>query len=475
MKQVKAGGSDFHRLFVFKIRLSWLIFLAAFLLLVFGGGYLFRALWFDEVLMISNFALLESPLQIYRSYFIPNNQIVHTVLIHWLIRLTGNEIFLRLFSVFCGLLTVFLLWRGFRKKCGSLPLAAVLWTWMISPPFMLYATAIRGYMLAALAVTLALLCGRKYAVSGKNSALAGWFAASLAALGVMPSALAGIAAAGLYILPLSGRKFYRRKRFFLLASAPFAAFLLFYLPIWDKLSASFALQEGWHDHLAALAALAVGVCGTFNVLLPAAAWAAVKSRRDFRKLCYLGIWLLPLGSFLLPAAPFPRVWFVLFPVWAVVIARGIRKNPLVCAGYWIVPVVLAAAMNFSTAANAVSPWCSRAGQDDFFAPYFLRKDFSPEKIEPVLKKMPFNGRIYMPLSADPWAVWWSTGREVLFDSPRRKITALADGTAVIIRRENGTAEIISRFGGRLQKYGSAGAFDIYLWQRDRKVRSFTFR
>ncbi len=466
MNQGKAGGKNFHRLFAFKIRMSWLIISGAAALIAAGGGYLSRALWFDEVLMLLNFAALADPLKIYHSYFIPNNQIIHTVFMHiiWLRSGGAPEIFLRVFSFFCGGATLFLLWRGFRKRCGELPLAAVLWTWMLSVPFMLYATAIRGYMLAALFVAAALLCGRKYAVSGKNSALSGWFLFSLLAVGVMPVALAGLAAAGLYILPLCGKNFYGKKRFYLLAAGPFAAFMFFYLPIWDKLLAAFALREGWHDHPAAVTAVALGVAGTFNILLPFAAWKAWKSRWSFRKFCYLAIWLLPLASLLLPVAPFPRVWFTVFPVWAILLAQGVRKDRLINAGYWLVPVLLAAVMHFSAAANAVSPWCSRAGQDDFFAPYFLRREFTPEKIAHFLQTLPYNGNIYMPLSADPWAVMWALRRHVRFDSPRGKVAGITGDTAVILRHGDGGGEIISRFGGKLQKCGSAGAFDIYLWR-----------
>ena len=110
------------------------------------------------------------------------------------------------------------------------------------------------------------------------------------------------------------------------------------------------------------------------------------------------------------------------------------------------------------------PWCSRAGQDDFFAPYFLHRDFVPHHLTEVLAENPGNGRIYMPLSADPWAVWWASGRNIAFDSPRGRIATLSDGTVVIIRRGCGIAEVTSRFGGRLEKTGEAGMFEVYRWR-----------
>ena len=224
-----------------------------------------------------------------------------------------------------------------------------------------------------------------------------------------------------------------------------------------------ASGNGVH-HWAALLALAVGVAGSFNILLPAAAWTGIKGSCGFCKSCYLALWLLPLGTFLLPVSPFPRVWFAVFPVWAVLLARGIRKNRLINTGYWIIPVALSAAMHFSAVTETVSPWCSRAGQDDFFAPYFLHRDFVPHHLTEVLAENPGNGRIYMPLSADPWAVWWASGRNIAFDSPRGRIATLSDGTVVIIRRGCGIAEVTSRFGGRLEKTGEAGMFEVYRWR-----------
>ncbi|MBR2345950.1 MAG: hypothetical protein IKA71_09255 [Lentisphaeria bacterium] len=462
MDRQKAGGNFFHRLFAFKIRLLWQIFILIFLLTAAAGGYLTRALWFDEALVMFNFASLDSPLEIYRSYFIPNNQIVHTVCLRILRGMP--DICLRLFSFCCSGILLFLIWYNCRKKCGALPLAAVLWTWMLSVPFMLYATAVRGYMLAALLTVITLLCGRKYAVSGQFSAWAGWFAGAYLTVGVMPSALAGIAAAGLYILPLLGRRFYLKKEFYMLAAAPPAAFLAFYLPVWDKLTGAFAIREGWHVHWAALLALALGVTGSFNVLLPAAAWQAVKSRWNFRKFCYLTIWLLPLGMFLFPVAPFPRVWFVLFPVWAVLLAQGIKKSLWIRCGGWIAAAALAGVMHSRCVSEKISPWCALAGQDDFFAPYFLRGDFRPEQIEQILSANPGNSRIYVPLQADPWAVMRQLMRPVDFDSPRGKVKYLQDNTVVILRSGDPPQMITDRFGGKLISRGSAGYFEIYIWR-----------
>ena len=65
----------------------FLPFLPAILFCVSAAVELNRPLWFDEALTILNFALMEDPAAIYRNYVIPNNQIVHPILVHFLHRL----------------------------------------------------------------------------------------------------------------------------------------------------------------------------------------------------------------------------------------------------------------------------------------------------------------------------------------------------------------------------------------------------
>ena len=121
-------------------------------------------------------------------------------------------------------------------------------------------------------------------------------------------------------------------------------------------------------------------------------------------------------------------------------------------------------MHFQCVSEKISPWCALAGQDDFFAPYFLRGDFRPEQIEQILSANPGNSRIYVPLQADPWAVMWQLMRPVDFDSPREKVKYLQDNTVVILRSGDPPQMITDRFGGKLISRGSAGYFEIYIWR-----------
>ena len=466
MPEKKAGGTLFPRLFAFlpsgpPRTFHFLLPAAAGAVLLVSGGYLFRPLWFDEALTLLNFAALPDPAAIYRACVIPNNQIVHTVLLHWLwtrLGVPGAE--LRLFPLACAILLLILLYRGFRRECGRWPLLTTLGALALSPPFLLYATALRGCMLAALLVTAAWLCGRKFAASGGFPAWLGWFGFALLALGVMPSALAGLAGAGLMILPRWGGKFWRKKRFYALAAAIPAAFALFYGPILPQLQASFALKEGWHDSGAALLALAVAVAATFNVLFVAAA-AMLRRRSGFRTFCAGAVWLLPLGTWCFPVAPFPRVWFVLFPVWAVLLARGVRR----CRSlrlWWFVPLLIAASLQGEAAKAKLSPLCSRAGQDDFFAPYFLRREFDPGAAARLLTALR-PPLIWSTLSADPWSLR-AAGVDAHCDGPWGRLVRLPENAAVVLRRDEDPTTVERRFGGRLTRIAALGYQTVYQWR-----------
>ena len=105
-------------------------------------GLLNRPLWFDEALTVLNFALLETPAKIYHSYIIPNNQIIHTVFLHWWIKYFSFD-FLRLFPFICGILCLYFLWQ-MRRRNGNAATFIALSTLATSFPFAIYGTALRG-------------------------------------------------------------------------------------------------------------------------------------------------------------------------------------------------------------------------------------------------------------------------------------------------------------------------------------------
>ena len=115
-----------------------------------SGTYLIRPLWFDEALTVQNFAVLESVERIYFNYVIPNNQLLYTMMLHWWIKFyngTGSlEVWMRLLSIILGAATLFYTYRRFRVSMGTGVMAVILITFCCAPPFLLHATALRGYM-----------------------------------------------------------------------------------------------------------------------------------------------------------------------------------------------------------------------------------------------------------------------------------------------------------------------------------------
>ena len=423
--------------------------------------YLGRQLWFDEVITLLNFAALDTPAAIYRTYVIPNNQILHSIILHGLLRLGVVPEIMRLFPLVCGGVMLFLLWRNFARELGGPPLAAALTALALSPPFLLYATALRGYMLAALLTVCALIVARKFALGGRWRHLFLWFLFATLAVAVMPSALAGIAAAGLYAVPYCGKRWWRSSRIGLMAVAPFVGFALFYAPIRHDLLRAFALKEGWHSASGALLATAAALLITFLPLLP----GTVFHRPSRREALHPLIWLLPVGGALLPVSPFPRVWFVLFPVFALLMAKYLRRTPkkwlkITCC----VTLLWGAIIPLEFLRIRISPLCAAAGQDDFYAPDFARTSFSPaETVSAIENELPENTPVFTSFDADPWSIIYYHGGS-LFDGPRGKVQTLPDHTAVILSPRESPTPFAERFHGTLTPLFHTPRHTVYLFR-----------
>lgn len=426
--------------------------------------YWLRELWFDEVLTLQ-FAFLPSASEIYRSYFIPNNQIIHTVFLHALLGVFPPE-YLRFFPLICAGAMIWVLWKNFARPVGKPQLAVALTALITAPPFLLYATALRGYMLSSLFTVLALIAGKNYLLRRRKIFLLYWFLLVILTVGVMPSALAGIAGAGLYLIPYAGKKFWKNWKLYHLAVAVPVGFLIFYGPIKTELSAAFALKEGWHHAGYALLAVAVTLLLTFPVPLAAGVFYHHPAWRNWPRML---IWLLPLGGAILPVSPFPRVWFVLFPLLALVTAGYLRKVPEKVLRYLLFGALLwGAVMQNGPLREQLSPAVSLAGQDDFYAPRFIRKEFTPGRTLTVIKEnFPMEKMIFVSFDADPWSLLYYDGR-VKFDGPRGKVGILADGCAVVLTREEAPEKYSSRFGGYLEKVADSGIHTVYRFYEEKR-------
>lgn len=475
-------------------RIQKLIFPALIIgaLFLFVSGFLNRDLWFDEALTYLHFARLDSPLEIYRSYYIPNNQILYTVALHyWSMLMPGGidpAVWFRLLSFLFAAATLFLLYRLFRVRMGGGGiLLPVLLALAVSVPFLIYATAVRGYMLSALLVTLALDAALNYA--GKPDWKRGGLFAlwSLGVVATIPANLIALGGVVLYALPLFGRRFLRRPAFWILALIPLLAFAAFYGPIYDKLLACMALKEGWSDGLRALYAIYAAFLYSFAILLlPGAGMLLALDRLGTRRVFPLRvlIWLLPIPmALLLPVAPFPRVFFPLWPLWVLLLAGGIRDlTALNCrwrrrwncrvwlGGLAVVALCWGFAAQRPLPRLIFSRGLGGADRDDYFYGYYLRNEHKPSETAAWIARHA-DGRpqsVYASFAADPWPLMFylfHSGVEVKdfrFDGPRGPVAALEPGMLVVLRADESAADVEKRFRRRLTPFHSNGNHGVYL-------------
>ena len=441
---------------------AWLLTAAAVVVTV---PLLARDLWFDEALTLLHFALLPSVPAIWKAYVIPNNQLLHTVLLHFWMPVTDgwlplNE-GLRLMPLLTTLILILVLWRGFVRSCGWAALAVTVTAWILSPPFALFASSLRGYMLAALAVTAALLAARRWAVVGGWLAAAGFFAAAFAGVAAVPTTLPGIGAA--LLLAFADRRPWRNRRFWAAAGLALAAFGACYGGIATAFLAVCRLGEGWHNKWAACGAIGLAMLSALGPVLAVAGFFYLRRLRkrrlpgDIWRLC---IWLAPVPAcLLLPVAPFPRVFWCFFPVWVVLAARGLRPFfawARRCHRQWqAAACLLIAVVAWGATMNDGAAWISDrliGGDDDFFAPYYRRADFQPSALmAQIRQRYAAAGNdhpvLYASFAADPWALYLygrMTGMEIRFDGPRGTAAGPFDGA--VFRRDETLPEVWKNAG-----------------------------
>lgn len=460
--------------------LPLLIILGAYMWFV--RGFLFRPLWFDEALTVLNFALAPNPADIYLNYSIPNNQICYTFLLRLWIEFQpaflDTTVWLRLLSVLLGAGTLSALYLLFRTRFGNgrilLPVLVALG---ISVPFLIYATALRGYMLSALLVTLTLHFALRFARCREGKSWLCYAAGSLLTVGTIPSNLVMLAGVVLYALPLFQADFYRKRSFWLMVFTPPAMLLFFYLPVMRQFIGVVNLGEGWNSGGKVLLAVLAAFSYSFAMLLiPATGSLLAFDRRRYNWLwsARAAIWLLPIPmALLLKVAPFPRVFFPFWPLWALLLAGGLRDlSALNCRWRrrWQ-PAVWIAAL---TAAVLLWGWLAQwpelrlafsrrnggNGSDDYFFGYYLRNEHTPDKTVAELKKRYPDGTppIYLSFSADPWAVMFYGNLNGLtdpanyrFDGPRGVVGSIPRGSLAILRDDESALALGQRFHVRLKE------------------------
>ena len=450
------------------------IFLLLFWLI---APYLVREFWFDEALTLMNFAWMNDPLQIYSSYIIPNNQIVYTIILHYWSMLPSfglrQDFFFRLPSVLLAAGTLIVLYRGFKSTCGRFPLWAALAALAISPPFLIYATALRGYMASAFFVSIALVCARNWIRNGEKTALAGYFLACILCVGTIPSNLLALCGVVLYLLPRGGVRSLFSGRVVTAGLLPFAALGVVYLPILSAFTGVFKLGEGWSSPISVVAAWLVALVGVFGILLVTVLLPLVLRRKKWlwrREYSRILLILLPVAAtFVLHKPPFPRVFFPLLPVIALSIADGLRSisalwrkrrwKPLIY--YPVIACVIVqwgVVLQRPDCREVFSRYCGNASGDDFFYGYYVRKEHVPGAAAQKLSEFYAPGKIapvYLSFASDPWPTMYyllahGYQSQFLFDGPRGPVQNLYSGMLVILDRAEKTDSVTDRFKVRLR-------------------------
>lgn len=436
--------------------------------LAFLSPYLMRDLWFDEALTIQNFALLPSAASIYKAYVIPNNHIVYTELLHFWLKLAPGflalDLWCRLLSVLLGCGTLLSLYALFRKRIAPLPLFLSLFALAVSSPFLIYATAVRGYMLSMFCVVLTLHYALNYAADGKIRDAVCYALFSLLCVGTIPSNLAALAGAVLYVMPLLPRKFWSDRRFWVLALLPNLMFVLFYLPIAKQFFNVLKLGEGWHSSWLVLLAFVSALAVIFAPLLP-----FIRTNR--KNLYRYAILLLPLLFALTsPTPPFPRVFLPFFPLFALLAAESIaqwKERKLYYIGIGV--FLWGALMQTSACREFLSEKIGGGAQDDdYFYSYYVRPSHAPSRVIDAIRRAHPLGipAIYMSFGADPWPLMFYTRFSgypamTLFDGPWGKVPELPAGSFVVLRSDENPQSVAERFNRTLTPFVSIGRNHVY--------------
>ena len=378
--------------------------------------YIFRSLWFDEVLTMEVFVRPQRFWNIYWAYNIPNNHIIFSLcekLWTLFIALIMGEGFCmpflyRMVSLAFAIPAVILFTEKLMDKCGILVGAIVGASLCISTTFILFSTCIRGYMLSFFFTVFAFYAAEKIVKYNRKRDYFLYFAACILSVGTIPANLAALGAVALFFLPTL---FFHRKRIwssFFLCFLPVLALIVFYTPIARKFFANMDRGEGWTSPAAAATNLYFSFAVMVLMLLPFALLGGVHYfRKHYRKLKWhfaagVLIFLLPVPAFFVfKNAAFPRVFFPLFPVWGMCIGLLLAmywKSCKTAKGKWA-PILLQifSLILLLEFAPQVSDFVYSSGRDDDLTmPYHLRHTFSPpEMLGEIKERLDRGEKLYV--------------------------------------------------------------------------------
>ena len=464
------------------------------LLFVTGAAFLLteinRPFWYDEALSIINFALL-SYSQVYTEYCIANNHIFFTYLLKFWIDNTTFfpsvcEMRFRILSFLISMIVLLVIYKVLKKHFRFYTAFLITLSFAVSNTFVIYGTALRGYMLGLIFITLglnaAMNLNSRGRFSNRNAFL--YLFSALAAVAVLPTNI--IAFAAIFLLTVvhrkteqedskmsfsirSYRKLYNGKSLFT-AIAPIAAFLLFYLPLYKSILQIYHHNSGWTSGFGVLLHLYSAFIYSFIFLAIAGSVLCSKLPQKARSALIYTVHLIIF--FILPAfvilsrnpAPFPRVFLQLWPIWLFIMAyymrpltvflRKNRKSSIYFSGMILLVIIWGICQHFLS--PLIADQLSKYNiDDDFFHPYYV-KHFNPAEIvkSAVSAADGKPGRIYISPTVDypaillygkfvnlPYSFW-------LFDWPQQQhITIRKTGEPffLIVRNKKDAQKLKDRF------------------------------
>jgi hypothetical protein len=440
----------------------------------------FRPLWFDEALSVMEFAMRPSIARIWLDYPIPNNHILFNLALRFFtdaqaLVMPVSDLSFRLPSVLAALAAAPFLFMLWARRFGTAAALMIMLCLAGSVPFAVYATAVRGYFFGFVFTALAFECAARAFLRGRKYLWVGlFFLCSLAGVGVTPPNILSLWAAALLAAPAAG--FWRGGRFKTLAAlmaAPPVALALFYLPVAGQLIKAMSLGEGWRDKTAALMTVYGSFAWVFLPVIPLAAAGTVLAfgNKRFRGVVIKGALILllpaPVILFLSPA-PFPRVFFPLWPLWMIIcgyavglLLRRLFKRPVselilaAAAGLFLLFVWPAAER--ASAGFLSGRLTEKGALDDYFKPYYMSGFRPAETIAETAKIIGEPGvgavPVYLTFAADHYSLLFYGKLKNLpediwvFDRPRKKAEAVrgAAFSLIICASESEAEETARRF------------------------------
>ena len=471
-----------------------------------------RPLWFDEAVSLMNFATLPYH-EIYTTYTIPNNHILFNVLLKtWLETvapmMSVSDVQFRVPALLISLVTISAMFAFWRRRLGGATAFIVCLSFAVSTPFIIYGTALRGYMLSIFFIILGMEFSLRWRESSAKKYLVLYFLSTLAAVAVIPTNLLAFAAItfmpphdvkydGLESLPSALYEILRKR--LILGVLPVAAFLMFYAPLWRSLFSALKHNNGWLSSMGACEHLYAGFAlSCLPLILLALAGLAQRKRDNIfpgAPNILTTIFVVALPALVIISrspSPFPRVFFCFWPIWLYMAGSAARWGGGKCLMFNVQfsifnggekkteenkknkprPSIAKTVTHFAIIATAVILWgvftalyapqlstvfTKKHSQDDFFKPYFAKGSFDPLTTVNTTIGLTGgeDGRVFLSQNCDfPSIIFYGKLKELsdsfwLFDSPNKAANPFPKTPKklyIVARDETDLLLITKRFG-----------------------------